>query len=255
MRQARNCTAIVSSVCTCILPTLGAALSPIPLTPLLSTNPLLKPGHKQLYPRTLSLLLCHAPAKPRKQQHIHEPVCRESERGGMDGGAGLNGGSGRWRAEEGGILWEGSQSNYRQRCSPGFFGGTKFTFQRSLPPSPRTFLLLPLSLPLPASPFLISSHRGSHSHLPPKPSIPPPKKHHTPSPPFAHPSIYRFCLKRGEGIELYRQRKHLVTRIAMSCSDVKKACSATQLCRSLSAFCREAAARARQVSLTPRPSL
>lgn len=30
------------------------------------------------------------------------------------------------------ILWEGSQSNYRQWCSPGFFGSTKFTFQWSL---------------------------------------------------------------------------------------------------------------------------
>lgn len=171
----------------------------------------------------------------------------------MDGGAGLNGGSGRWRAEEGGILWEGSQSNYRQRCSPGFFGGTKFTFQRSLPPSPRTFLLLPLSLPLPASsPFLISSHRGSRSRLPLTQASPLQKKHHPP-PPLPSPIrlSFRVCLKRGEGIELYRQRKHLVARIAVSCSDVKKACSATQLCRSLSAFCREAAARARRVSPHP----
>lgn len=59
------------------------------------------------------------------------------------------------------ILWEGSQSNYRQRCSPGFFGGTKFTFQRSLPPSPNTFFLL-LSLLLPAT--LLFSRYCSHSH-------------------------------------------------------------------------------------------
>lgn len=92
-------------------------------------------------------MLCHAPAKPRKQQRLQELVCRESERGGggREGGAGLNRKTVNGGMGEGGILWEGSQSNYRQRCSPGFFGGTKFTFQRSLPPSPSTFLLPLLS--------------------------------------------------------------------------------------------------------------
>lgn len=31
------------------------------------------------------------------------------------------------------ILWEECQSNYRQRCSPGFLGVTKITFQLALP--------------------------------------------------------------------------------------------------------------------------
>lgn len=77
-----------------------------------------------VYPPTPSLPLRHAPAKPGKQQHIQEPVCRENERVGEErdrmGKLELEG-------RGGGILWEGSQSNYRQRCSPGFFGGTKFT--------------------------------------------------------------------------------------------------------------------------------
>lgn len=55
----------------------------------------------------------------------------------------------------GGILWERSQSNYRQRCSRGFFGGTKITFQWSFPPSVPFFLLLLLSLPLPSTLFHI----------------------------------------------------------------------------------------------------
>ncbi len=147
----------------------------------------------------------------------------------------------------GGILWEGSQSNYRQRCSPGFFGGTKFTFQRSLPPSPSTFFLLLLSLPLPASLFLIFSHHGSHPL-----TIHP----HTP-----HPSLSPFvCLswlhERGNGIELYHQQSIKSCHpVAVSCSDLKEARSLlprlrVSLCRSLSATCREAAARTHQVTLS-----
>lgn len=142
----------------------------------------------------------------------------------MDGGAGLNGGSGRWGAEEGGILWEGSQSNYRQRCSPGFFGGTKFTFQRSLPPSPRTFLLLPLSLPLPASsPFLISTHRGSRSHLPLTQASPLQKKHHhPPSPPFAHPSIFQGLLekrRRYRTVSPAKASRRPYSRVMLRCEE------------------------------------
>ena len=53
------------------------------------------------------------------------------------GGGGGEGGSG---------FREGSQSNYRQRCRPGFFGCTKFTFQQSLPPSAFSIFCVPFSL-------------------------------------------------------------------------------------------------------------
>lgn len=101
-------------------------------------------------------MLCHVPAKPRKQQHIRELICRESRRE-MEGGKEEWDWMGKHWVEGwgGGILWEGSQSNYKQWCSPGFFGGTKFTFRQSLPPSPSTFLLLLLKMPIPATLFPI----------------------------------------------------------------------------------------------------
>lgn len=117
----------------------------------------------------------------------------------------------------GGILWEGSQSNYRQRCSPGFFGGTKFTFQRSLPPSPSTLPLLLLSLLLPATLFLMFSHHGLH-HLTVHP--------HTPHPALSPPACLSWLHEKGKAIELYHQQSMKTCHpIAVSCLDLKDACS------------------------------
>lgn len=119
-----------------------------------------------------------------------------------------------WRAgERRGILREGSQSNYRQRCSPGFFGGTKFTFQRSLPPSP--------SIP---SPSISASSCYSFSYFfsswltltPPNRASP----HTLPFP------CLSWLHESGKGIELYhRQSFKSCHRIAVSCSHLKEAFS------------------------------
>lgn len=204
-----------------IVSTMYAFCSPhcLPSPPPQHLNPLFlnqspaKAGHGQLYPPTLSphsfAMLQQSPGNI----SIRELVCRESERvaGGEGWRSGIEWGKremeGRWRRR--GVLWEGSQSNYRQRCSPGFFGGTKFTFQRSLPPSPPvpscfSFYLCFFSATL----FFFSSrlrhptNRASPHHTTP---------HHTPPSFFRHLPVSLGLHERGKPIENASPAKHLVT--------------------------------------------
>lgn len=142
----------------------------------------------------------------------------------------------------GGTLWEGSQSNYRQRCSRGFFGGTKFTFQQS--PSPSSKYLF-------ASPIFASPSCSCWC-------LTPPLTVHLPTSCFL---LFRFCLswlpKSGRGMQLFHQQSIKSCHpIAVSCSHLKDACSSlTCLClsllyRRLSALCRGAVTRAHRVALT-----
>lgn len=124
---------------------------------LYSANPLfpqsipLKAGHMLLYPPTLCLLLFQAQKKPRKQQHTGARLgCKESQREGRRDWIGKQEIEGR-----GEILWEECQSNYRQRCRPGFFGGAKITFQLALLSAPFCCSFLLFSS--------ISTHHGPHS--------------------------------------------------------------------------------------------
>lgn len=68
----------------CIFLTLVSAYSPTLLTPLPQSIP-----YKSLPQAAISTNIiphaCHVPAKPRKQQHIRELICRESRRE-MEGG-------------------------------------------------------------------------------------------------------------------------------------------------------------------------
>lgn len=162
-----SCSVIVScslSHYICILLTLVSAYSPSLLTPLPQSIPCKSLPLAAIPANTIPPAL---PCSSKAQETAAYTAA--GLQGEWEGGGGREGGEWDWMGKremedrQGGILWEGSQSNYRQRCSPGFFGGTKFTFQRSLPPSPSTFLLL-LSMLLPATLFLIFSRYSSHSH-------------------------------------------------------------------------------------------
>lgn len=152
----------------CIFLTLVSAYSPHPLNPSSSINPLQKPATgsdiHQHHPSCFAMF-------PQSQGNSS---IYGSWSAGKAGGkwregrrSGIEWGSIEWKDEGwgGGILWEGSQSNYKQWCSPGFFGGTKFTFRRSLPPSPSTFLLLLLKMPIPATLFPIFLLIVAHTHI------------------------------------------------------------------------------------------
>lgn len=107
--EIHNWSAIVSTIR--VLRTSVSAHSPALLTPLPQSIPA-KAGHRELYPPTLSLPLCHAPTKPRKQQHIQEPSAgrvrgwRVAEGEGKR--SGIERGSGRWRAGERGFFGKGA---------------------------------------------------------------------------------------------------------------------------------------------------
>lgn len=198
--EAHDCSGILScslSYCICIVFALVSTYSHILLTPLSNQSIVKSLPQTAICTRTSpSALPCSSKAQ---ETAAHMRAARGREKWDWMGKQETEG-------RGGGILWEGSQSNYRQRCSPGFFGGTKFTFQQTRPPSTNTFFLLLLSLPLPGSGFLIFFSCWL-TFTPPN------------SAPLRSQSVCLSWLpERGRGMEVYHQQSFKSCHpIAVSC--------------------------------------
>lgn len=111
------------------------AHSPHPLNPTPSINPPQKPATGSGIRQHHSLCFTVHQQSPGNSR-IYRGWSAGRVRGRWEGrrGVGLNGEAINGKMGRG-QLWDGSQSNYKQRCNPGFSGGTKSTFQWSLSPS------------------------------------------------------------------------------------------------------------------------
>lgn len=147
LSAAHKCNSIVSSSlfdCTCILLTLLTPHPPTLLTPLPQSIPPQKPATSSDIRQHHPLCFTMHQQSPGNRIYRSWSAGRvrgrwERRRGVRLNGEAINGKMGR------GQLWDGSQSNYKQRCNPGFSGGTKSTFQWSVsfpPPIPSCFFYL-----------------------------------------------------------------------------------------------------------------